>query len=187
MSARNPLRNLLNTRILDASKRVVEMLLPPRRNLWTLSLAALLALASTQAHCSNWVVQVGGGAGLVFNPQRLTIQAGDTVRFANLGGFHNVMANDGSFRCARGCDNDGNGGNGGATTQIWSATVAFPNAGTVGYFCEPHGSPGQGMFGTIIVQGPAPNLIPVGVGGWAFSIALVLLMLASSCIALRRR
>jgi plastocyanin len=155
-------------------------------SLYRMTLLTILLGPAAQAYCANWVVQVGG-AGLAFNPQLLTIQAGDTVRFANLGGFHNVMANDGSFRCARGCDNDGQGGNGSATSQIWSATVAFPNAGTFGYFCEPHGSPGQGMYGTIIVQGPAPNLIPVGVGGWRYSIGLVLLMLLTAVFALRRR
>ena len=146
----------------------------------------VLGMTASQAHCANWVVQVGG-AGLAFNPQVLNIQAGDTVRFANLGGFHNVMANDGSFRCARGCDNDGHGGNGNASTQIWTATVAFPNAGTFGYFCEPHGSPGQGMYGTIIVQGPALTVIPVGVGGRHYSMLLALLVLATSVLVLRRR
>jgi plastocyanin len=154
--------------------------------LYSMTLLVILQGLAAQAHCANWVVQVGG-AGLAFNPQLLTIQAGDTVRFANLGGCHNVMANDGSFRCARGCDNDGQGGNGNATSQIWSATVAFPNAGTFGYFCEPHGSPGQGMYGTILVQGPVPTLIPVGVGGWRYSILLTLLIFATSVLALRRR
>jgi len=47
----------------------------------------------------------------------------------------------------------------GAATAValwWLVTVAFPNAGTVGYFCEPHGSPGSGMYGTIEVLAPAP-------------------------------
>ncbi len=142
----------------------------------------MLTTMSAQVQAASWVVQVGGSGRLAFNPQTLTIQPGDTVRFANLGGFHNVMADDGSFRCARGCDNDGSGGNGSASTQIWSATVAFPNPGQFGYFCEPHGSPGEGMFGTIVVQGPA---IPVGVRGWTYAALLAALLLITAAFRLR--
>ncbi|MDZ4811167.1 MAG: plastocyanin/azurin family copper-binding protein [Pseudomonadota bacterium] len=145
-------------------------------------LLAMLTAMSAQLQAASWVVQVGGSGRLAFNPQTLTIQPGDTVRFANLGGYHNVMADDGSFRCARGCDNDGNGGNGSASTQIWSATVAFPDPGQFGYFCEPHGSPGEGMYGTIIVQGPA---LPVGVQGWTYAALLAALLLITAAFRLR--
>ena len=40
------------------------------------------------------------------------------------------------------------------SAAAWSATVAFPTPGTIGYFCEVHGAPGQGMFGTINVTIP---------------------------------
>ena len=120
------------------------------------TLVALAASLSTfDAGAKQWFVQ-SGGAQVAFSPQFLTIQAGDTVTFLNLGGNHNVVADDGSFRCAHGCDGDGQGGSGNATDSLWFATVAFPNAGTVGYFCEPHGSPGSGMYGTIEVLAPAP-------------------------------
>ena len=54
-----------------------------------------------------------------------------------------------AFRCADGCDGDG--GNGDASSDPWTATVAFPTAGSVPYECEIHG--GQGMQGTITVVG----------------------------------
>jgi plastocyanin len=34
--------------------------------------------------------------------------------------------------------------------QTYSHTFAAP--GRYGYFCVPHGSPGSGMFGTVVVQ-----------------------------------
>ena len=83
-----------------------------------------------------------------FSPSNLTIEVGDTVTFVNTGGLHNVEADDGSFRCAEGCD--GQGGNGNPSSSAWSATVTFNNPGTVDYFCEVH--VGFGMTGTIVVQ-----------------------------------
>lgn len=145
-----------------------------------------LGVLAAPVQATNWVVQVGGSR-LAYNPQFLTIQPGDTVRFASLGGYHNVVADDGSFRCARGCDGDGMGGSGGATSQIWSATVAFGQAGRFGYFCEPHGAPGQGMYGAITVQGPAPPQVEVGVGGWFYGVLLGALLLATATLRLRGR
>ena len=128
----------------------------PRVRVACACVVALASLLCTLDACAKqWYVQ-SGGAQVAFSPQFLTIQAGDTVTFLNLGGNHNVVADDGSFRCAHGCDGDGQGGSGNATDSLWFATVAFPNAGTVGYFCEPHGSPGSGMYGTIEVLAPAP-------------------------------
>lgn len=119
-------------------------------------LAALLGLVPA-VHAANWDVAVGNPNGVSFVPQVLNIAAGDTVTFTNGGGFHNVVSDPGAvttFRCADGCD--GSGGNGDAASTLWSAVVAFPDPGTIGYFCEIHGAPGQGMFGTINVT------IPVG-------------------------
>jgi len=122
-----------------------------------LLIAVVLLLAASNAAAMQWFVQ-SGGASVGFAPQFLTIQPGDSVTFVNIGGNHNVVADDGSFRCAHGCDGDGQGGSGNATSDLWFATVTFPTPGTIGYFCEPHGAPGSGMYGTIIVapREPAP-------------------------------
>lgn len=127
---------------------------------------ALLVAAST-SHAANWIVQVGGSR-LAYSPMELTIAPGDTVTFRNMGGVHNVTADDGSFRCAQGCD--GQGGNGAASGQIWTATVSFPRAGRFGYFCEPHGAPGSGMYGVVTVLGDPP--VPVPTGGIALALLL---------------
>src|SRR6476661_7645819 len=95
---------------------------------------ALVALLfAVQAEATTWFVTVGGQS-LSFSPQTLDIQAGDTVTFLNFGGLHNVVADNGSFRCAHGCDNDGHGGSGAASSQLWSVSIDFPTAGKIGYF-----------------------------------------------------
>ncbi|HXU29526.1 MAG TPA: Calx-beta domain-containing protein [Thermoanaerobaculia bacterium] len=88
-----------------------------------------------------------------FVPSNVTIQVGDSVRFVNEGnGFHNVIEDGGAFRCAEGCD--GQGGDGDPSAADWSFTLTFPTAGTIGYYCDVHGSPGVGMIGKIQVIAP---------------------------------
>ena len=116
-------------------------------------LIACLSVASPVFAASH---TVNVGPGQSYSPATLTIAVGDTVKFTNRGGLHNVKANDNSFRCARGCDGDGQGGNGAASTEIWHANVTFDVVGTVGYYCETHGTPTMGMRGTIIVQPTTP-------------------------------
>ncbi len=116
--------------------------------------AAVLGLALLPATASAANHVVTAQSNFTFSPRDLTINAGDTVTFQNGGGVHNVASDPGSvtsFRCANGCD--GAGGNGNLSGAAWSATVTFPTAGTIGYFCEAHGAPGgSGMAGTITVN-----------------------------------
>ena len=152
------------------------------------TLVALASLLSPLDVCAKqWFVQ-SGGSQVAFSPQFLTIQAGDSVTFLNLGGYHNVVADDGSFRCAHGCDDDGQGGSGNASDSLWLATVAFPNAGTVGYFCEPHGSPGSGMYGTIevLAAAPPPPVDPVPSGNARIDALLAFVMTVAALLRLRR-
>lgn len=148
----------------------------------TFALFWLLLILGSSGHARNWNVEAGGSR-LEFIPRELTIEPGDTVTWRNLGGFHNVVADNGAFRCANGCD--GLGGNGAPSSQIWRATLSFPQAGTFGYFCEPHGQPGEGMYGTITVVG-AP-VLPVPVDGLAFGVLLGGVLLASTLMWLRAR
>ncbi|MEO7325724.1 MAG: plastocyanin/azurin family copper-binding protein [Dokdonella sp.] len=117
-----------------------------------------LLFGATFAWAAPHTVAVGGSSGdyyntpnLMFSPRTLTIAAGDTVTFTNIGGHHNVHADDESFRCAAGCD--GAGGNGNPVDDAWSSTVTFSHPGTFTYHCDVHGS--MGMTGTITVQGAA--------------------------------
>lgn len=86
----------------------------------------------------------------VYTPSTLVIEAGDTVRWINTGGEHNVQADDGSFRCAQGCD--ATGGDGNASTELWSFEITFRTIGTTTYFCAPHLI--FGMVGSITVVEP---------------------------------
>lgn len=105
---------------------------------------AAFGLASTSAWAANHDVSVGG-SGLVFTPASLSIAAGDTVTFTNAGGFHNAVSDPGAVTSFS---------SGAASSAAWSITVTFPTPGTIGYHCEIHGAPGQGMFGTIDVTVP---------------------------------
>ena len=136
----------------DENDRIICRRAGGRRIGVRLSVAVLGLLFPAAAFAANHIVTARSD--LTFSPSSLTITAGDTVTFRNGGGFHNVVSDPGSvtsFRCANGCD--GAGGNGNLSSQSWSATVAFPMAGTVGYFCEAHGSSGGvGMSGRITIQ-----------------------------------
>jgi plastocyanin len=111
-----------------------------------------------------------------FEPPTLEINVGDTVTFINdpaNPGFHNARSDVDAvtqFRCANGCDGDG--GNGDPDSSTWSATVTFPTAGTVGYYCEIHGGDGGvGMSGviTVVTTGGTPvlDLSPGSLAGTA--------------------
>lgn len=131
----------------------------PSLKMMKLGIAVLLGLASASTFAANHTVTVGpAGDAFSFSPANITIAAGDTVTWTYAGGGapHNVVSDPGSvtsFRCANGCD--GAGGNGNASSSAWTATVTFPTAGTIGYFCEIHGAAGgQGMAGTVTVTVP---------------------------------
>ena len=109
--------------------------------------AVLAAFLAVPAWGTNFDVAVGG-AGLVFTPATLNIQAGDTVTWHNAGGFHSVLADDNSFS------------DGPPSGDAWTFAHTFPTAGTFGYHCQVHGSPGAGMFGTIHVAAVNPPPTP---------------------------
>ncbi len=125
---------------------------------WIASIALLVSAHALGA--TGHVVNVGGAMN-VFTPQTIDADPGDTVTFINKGGFHNVVADDNSFRCARGCDGDGQGGSGSASSSLWIVSITVTKPGKRGYFCEIHGAPGVGMFGTINVSGTVP-VAPTG-------------------------
>src|SRR5690606_14013810 len=119
-----------------------------------LLLAAALAFAGPCV-AANYEVRVGNNNGVgtaegfSFKPGVLRIAPGDTVTFRNRvyagNPPHNVVSDDGLFRCARGCD--GEGGDGSPTQVAFEFTLAFPDPGTVAYHCEVHGEPGLIIIG----------------------------------------
>jgi plastocyanin len=83
-----------------------------------------------------------------FKPRELVVAPGTLVTWTNLDAVsHTVTADD------RAWDSDLF-----ATDGQFSMTFDVP--GTYGYFCIPHGSPGSGMIGTIVVVAPADTAAP---------------------------
>jgi len=105
---------------------------------------SLLLLAPTALRAATVVVHLGGSLGTSFSPQTVNIAVGDTVRWINDGGLHSVTADDGSFGQP-------------ATTAAFTFDHTFATAGTFGYYCNIHGFPGGGMFGTVVVGGAPPQ------------------------------
>lgn len=91
----------------------------------------------------------------VFTPANIQIEAGDTIRWTNIGGGHNVRAQDGSFRCAQGCESEG--GSGDASAVLWVSEVTFRKVGFTSYICEPH--VGFGMTGSVTVVEPTTSIV----------------------------
>jgi plastocyanin len=160
-----------NTRQIAPFHRHLEI--PMFAHIRSLLLLVMVFGICQTGFAKDWVVQVGGtmhtGGGdgyggydnpiLAFAPTPLTIAAGDSVTFQNLGGAeHNVHADDDSFRCANGCDDQG--GNGTPSSAEWTFTRTFNTPGTINYHCDVHAS--MGMKGSIIVNAAVPPTITLG-------------------------
>ena len=96
-----------------------------------------------------------------FTPNDVTINVGDTVRWTNTGGLHNVAADNGSFSNAQ-------------SSTLWTFSRTFTSAGDVRYYCQVHSSPGAdiatNMNGVIRVQAATPPfVINQGIGGSWFN------------------
>jgi plastocyanin len=123
----------------------------------------LLLLPFSAAWAAAFTVTVGG-AGLTFRPSTIDATVGDTVTFVNAGGFHNVVADNGSFRCAKGCDGVGNG-NGTPSDDQWSSTITLGAAGDVPYHCEVHAASGMnGVIHVAAASGGGNENVPITAG-----------------------
>jgi plastocyanin len=97
---------------------------------------------------------------ICFTPSTLTIRVGESVTFyvycTNFfHGPHNVVADDGSFRCARGCDGEGGDGTPVGCTIDASFTRTFSSPGVVKFHDEM-----SSATGTIVVSpGPAGSVV----------------------------
>ena len=97
-----------------------------------------------------------------FWPTPLTINPGDSVQFFVYGfgdsQSHNVVADDGSFRCAIGCDGEGGDGAPSSDFAQWGFTRTFNTPGVVSYHDEL-----TGATGVITVQ-LSPTSTPFAIG-----------------------
>ena len=110
------------------------------KNLFTAVLIILMLTGNSFAQTTHEVTVTN----FSFSPAELTITVGDAVKWTNVLGNHNVLADDGSFT------------SGPVAPAPWEYTHTFTTAGNNPYYCEPHGGPGgSGMAGVIIVQNPS--------------------------------
>jgi plastocyanin len=129
----------------------------------------LLLLGSTSALAANYYIGIGDDCdvrGACFYPTQLMIGGGDTVRSIYAGlvdsGPHNVVADDGSFRCARGCDGEGGDGTPADYTAQWSFTRTFTTSGIVNYHDEVSHATGAITVGDV----PPFAIGPEVTGAW---------------------
>jgi len=110
-----------------------------KKKVFLLCLSTLLIFISSVIYSQTlFEVEVSNN---VFTPANLTIDVGDTVRWTNTGGFHNVVADDGSFT------------SGSPSSDPWVYEFTFTAPGVNPYYCVVHGGPGgTGMSGVITVQ-----------------------------------
>ena len=121
-------------------------------------LAAIACFCFLQMHAlaETWDVTVGNN---FFSPNDLTIQVGDTVRWTNNSGFHDVTADDGSWASQ--------------TASSFTYSQTFNSVEEVLYYCSVHSEPGRNiqtsMNGRINVVGPQQSGFQINAGisdGW---------------------
>jgi plastocyanin len=96
-------------------------------------------LAASAASAATAQITLTNTPANMFSPQVVTIRKGDSVRWNNVAGTHNVFADDSSFT------------SGSVAAAPWNYTHQFDTVGTFGFYCQPHGGPSSGMFGTVVV------------------------------------
>jgi plastocyanin len=109
--------------------------------------------AANTASCEfvpDHIVEVSSN---VFTPADITIQVDESVRWMNMGGFHNVNGSTSTYP-----DNPESFGNGNASADLWIYDFTFTIPGVYTYQCDPHAD--LGMVGTVTVEGDVEPTIP---------------------------
>jgi plastocyanin len=111
-----------------------------------IALALIVNASAAEPNASPQDTVIVEVSNFVFIPEEVTISVGDTVQWENVEGFHNVVADNGSFT------------SGPPASGAWTYSFTFTTPGTYPYYCEVHGGPGGvGMSGVIIVTGSTPT------------------------------
>lgn len=92
---------------------------------------------------ADYTVEVSSN---VFTPKDITINVGETVRWVNKGGSHNVNGTIATFA------NNPEGFGNAVSSAAWTYDFKFTKAGLYHYQCDPHAS--LGMVGTVNVVAP---------------------------------
>ncbi len=110
--------------------------------------------AANSASCEfvpDYTVEVSNNK---FSPKDIVINEGESVRWINVQGFHNVNGSTDIYP-----NNPEGFTNGAAASGSWVFDFTFNTAGVYDYQCDPH--VGLGMVGTVTVMGAVEPTIPV--------------------------
>src|SRR4051812_34097564 len=116
---------------------------------WCVGIAFALLLGSSGAASAQGAPQTSIDISqFQFQPRELLVPAGTTVTWFNKDAVaHSVTADDRAF-------------DSGLFSSGGQFTMRFDTPGTYGYFCIPHGTPGTGMTGTVVVTAGAELAAP---------------------------
>ncbi|TVQ48394.1 MAG: T9SS C-terminal target domain-containing protein [Saprospirales bacterium] len=98
-------------------------------------------------HAQNNTLHVVEVSSNIYTPAEITIQSGDTIRWINVQGTHNVNGLQSVFP-----NNPEGFFSGAAQSGNWEYEFIFTIPGQYDYQCDPH--VGFNMFGVVIVDGP---------------------------------
>jgi plastocyanin len=119
------------------------------RNIFQLMLRVAMISVVCHSMSSQAAIINVSVAGLVFNPVTTNIFAGDQILWTWGGGFHSTTSSNGLW-------------DSGAFGTPHTFTQSFPTNGFFPYFCLVHGTPTNGMRGSITVQSPpAPPTVAI--------------------------
>ena len=124
------------------------------KKFFKINIITLMLLINFTSFATIHDVQIVGNT---FSPQNIQIEAGDIVRWTNNGGFHNIEANDGSFKCSDSCEVTTGDGNGSASSTWTTVEVTFNSVGVFNYLCETHVA--AGMIGNVTVNIPTSSTV----------------------------
>jgi plastocyanin len=99
-----------------------------------------------------------------FNPNTLTINAGDTISWTNSGGFHNVNGSLSTYP-----SNPEGFTNGSASSSGWNYKKAFILPGSYNYRCDPHASSMTASF-TVLPVSNNSSISNLGAGSYSCTI-----------------
>jgi plastocyanin len=112
-------------------------------------------------HTAGAVLHFVNVSNFVFTPEDITINPGDSVRWTNTSGSHNVISCDGvsdPSQCGGAVAAEGLFTSGGAAFGAWTYTKLFTVVGNNPYYCVVHVS--GNMIGSVTVE--APVIAPPG-------------------------
>jgi plastocyanin len=119
----------------------MDTLVRSARLTWALLALGLGVAAATVAHADDSTTTVTM-TGYQFAPVVATVAPGVTVTWINADTVQHTVTWDDASVDSGWVDQDG----------LFSYT--FSDSGSYGYYCVPHGTPGNGMYGTIVVADP---------------------------------